>query len=68
MKLRGECAFLVGDTAKVLSGKYVNRVGTVLSFDIRHNPVLYVLLMGNGKEIAVFENEIERGDDENLNG
>jgi len=49
----------VGDKVTVLKGKYAYHEGVVLSFNISHDPVLYVVLMGNGKEIAVYETEIE---------
>ena len=49
----------VGDKVTVKAGKYTHHEGVVLSFSINHNPVLLIVLMGNGKEIAVYETEIE---------
>ena len=51
--------FYPGDKVNVTVGKYSNHTGIVLGFHPIHNPLLYTLLMENGKEIAVYETEIK---------
>jgi hypothetical protein len=48
----------VGDRVVVMEGKYAYQEGVVTYFSINHNPALCVVHMGNGKEIAVFEDEL----------
>lgn len=57
--LRGTCKVLVGDRVTVLKGKYAHHEGVVTSFSINHNPIVCVVHMGNGKDIAVREDELE---------
>jgi hypothetical protein len=51
--------FKRGEVVRVLEGKYKGQQAMVTDIHFSHAPLLYSARVGNGKEIAAYEHELE---------